>query len=441
VVCIGSRPADLEVWEATVRKKTATLAAVALAVAGNGAVTACSGSDEGSGESGEVSGTVTLWYLEDPRMEFLDAIKVGFEEKYPGTTVEMVEVPEDGYVTKVDTAVLAHKPPDVGFVYEPRWMKAGTVIDLDDTVAEYDVATDSFNQVAMSECELDGSLYCLGSLTGSVVLLYNKDLFDQAGVEYPSPDQPMTVDEFDEEARAIHEALPDVYGGVAGAPFWWASRAYTYSEDGTEIAGQVDDDSTMHMWDVLAEQARDGVQPLPEQTDLVLPADMLGAGDAAMAVTDFEYAANALEEAGYSWGAAPPPVEQEGDSSFVFVGTDKYGVFKDAENPTAARALVAYIATEGQRLRIEAADQPPLDQSLLDQWAGDDPSRQEVVAVLHSSTGGGIFVPGFWEVGAGMLDVFSQMANGEADADAIHEQASAWQDKLDRQWETWNDIG
>jgi multiple sugar transport system substrate-binding protein len=374
-------------------------------------------------------------------MEFLDAVKKGFEGKYPGTTVDMVEVPEDGYVTKVDTAVLAHKPPDVGFVYEPRWMKAGTVIDLDDTVAEYDVATDSFNQVAISECELDGSLYCLGSLTGSVVLLYNKDLFDEAGVEYPSADQPMTVDEFDEKARAIHEALPEVYGGVAGAPFWWASRAYTYSEDGTEIAGQVDDDPTTHMWDVLAELVRDGVQPLPEQTDLVSPADMLGAGDAAMAVTDFEYAANALEEAGSSWGAAPPPVEQAGDASFVFVGTDKYGVFKDAENPTTARALVAYIATEGQRLRIEAADQPPLDQSLLDQWAGEDPSRQEVVAVLHSSTGGGIFVPGFWEVGAGLLDVFSQMANGEADAEAIHEQASAWQDKLDQQWETWNDIG
>jgi len=422
-----------------VRNTKAVLAALALTA--SGAVTACSDSADSSAETdGEVTGTVTLWYLEDPRMEFLNAVKKGFEEEYPGTTVDMVEVPEDGYVTKVDTAVLAHQPPDVGFVYEPRWMKAGSVVDLTDAITEYDINTDNLNQVAISECELDGKYYCLGSLTGSVVLLYNKDLFDKAGVDYPAADTPMAIDDFDEKARAIHEALPDVFGGVAGAPFWWSNRLNTYSDDGKEIAGHVDDEATMHMWDVLASEARDGVQPLPEQTELVPAADMLGAGDAAMAVTDYEYAANALEAAGYKWGAAPPPVEQEGDPSFVFVGTDKYGVFKDAENPTAAKALVAYIATEGNRLRIEAADQPPLDQTMLEQWAGEDPSRQEVVDVLRSSTEPGLFIPGFWEVGAGLEDIFVRMANGEADASTLQDEAPSLQDKLDREWETWDGI-
>jgi ABC-type glycerol-3-phosphate transport system substrate-binding protein len=167
---------------------------------------------------------------------------------------------------------------------------------------------------------------------------------------------------------------------------------------------------------------------------------MLGAGDVAMAVTDYEYAANALEAAGYEWGAAPPPVEVAGDDAYAFVGTDKYGAFAGSDNPSTAKALVAYIGTEGNRLRVEVADQPPLDQTMLGTWAGDDTSRQEVVDVLHSSTVPSVFVPGLWEVGATLLDLFSQMANGEADASVLEDEAPAMQEKLDREWATWNDI-
>lgn len=414
---------------------------------------ACGGSDnagvdnpgvsDGSGAAtvaDEITGTVTMWYLEDPQPAFLEAVKAGFEAKYPGTTVEMTEVPEDGYVTKLDTALIAEQPPDVAFVYEPRWMKAGAVLPLSDTVSEYGIPTDRFNAVALSECELDGEIYCLGSLTGSVVLLYNKDLFDQAGVAYPSADTPMTIDEYDTMSRAL-AAGGDFYGSSAGAPFTWASRLTHFSSDGKTIGGVVDDAATVHFYDVLAKLAEDEVSPLPSESEIVSPADMLGAGDVAMAITDMEYAAIAMSQAGYRWGAAPPPVERAGDPSFVFVGTDKYGVFADGANPVAGQALVAFIATEGSRLRIDVSDQPPLDASLLEQWAGDDPGRQEVVQVLSTSTEPGLFVPGFWEVTAPLMDLYNQLASGEGDAEvAIPGITSDLQDRLDREWDTWGKI-
>jgi multiple sugar transport system substrate-binding protein len=410
-----------------------------------GALAACSGSGSGSSPSpsdsgAAVTGKVTLWHLEDPKPDWLNAVKKGFEAKYPGTTVDLVEVPEDGYVTKVDTAMLANKPPDVGFIYEPRWMKAGSILDLTSTIAQYNVPVNDFNKVAMSPCEMDGKVYCLGSLTGSVVLLYNKDLFDKAKVAYPPADRPMTIDEYAEKSRAITAALKDVKGSVAGAPITWASRANTYSADGKTIEGYVNDAPTMHAYEVLAKMCEDGVSPLPADTELVQPADMLGAGTVAMAVTDYEYAANALEKAGYKWGAAPPPVEQATDPTWVFVGTDQYGAFTKAANPTAAKALVAYIGNEGNQLRVDVADQPPLNQTLLGQWAKEDVSRKEVVAVLNTSTAPGLFVPGFWELAAPLMDQFSQMADGGAKASALNEEAPALQDKLNKEWETWNGI-
>ena len=94
-------------------------------------------------QDSSVSGTVTLWYLEDPEFTFLPALKAEFEAAYPGTTVELTEIPEDGFVTKVDTAILAGQPPDVAFVYEPRWIKAGAVMPLDEVIAEKGVKAKS----------------------------------------------------------------------------------------------------------------------------------------------------------------------------------------------------------------------------------------------------------------------------------------------------------
>jgi multiple sugar transport system substrate-binding protein len=403
-------------------------------------LSACSRLTNGA-DPNTIGGTVTLWYLEDPDHTFIDSVKAGFEAKYPGTTVELTEQPEDGFVTKVDTALLAHQPPDVAFIYEPRWMKGGAVMPLDDVIEENDIDTSNMNAVALSECEYEGSLYCLGSLTGSVMLIYNKDLFDQAGVAYPSADEPMTIDEYSSMARQLHAGLDGVWGAAAGAPFTWAGRTTHFSNDGRRIQGVVDDSATLHMYDVLTGLMRDKVSPTASESELVLPADMLGAGSVAMAITDMEYAAKSLEQGGYRWGAAPPPVEQAGDPSFVFVGTDKYGAFADAANPATAKALVAFIATEGNRIRAEQTDQPPLDASMLQSWAGADTARQEVVKVLSTSTEPGLFVPGFWEVTAGLLDIYAQAGAGEVDArQAIQGEAGFLQEKLDREWSTWEGI-
>ncbi|GAA1855992.1 ABC transporter substrate-binding protein [Asanoa iriomotensis] len=389
----------------------------------------------------QIGGTVTLWYLEDPVPEFLEAVKAGFEDKYPGTKVEMTEVPEDGFVTKIDTALLAKEPPDVAFIYESRWMKAGSVMKLDDVINAQGIDTANMNQVALSECELDGHLYCLGSLTGSVVLLYNKDLFDKAKVAYPPADKPMTIDEYDAMARQLQAALgKDVYGGSVGSPYTWAGRLTHFSEDGRKVDGFANDPSTLHLYDVLGKLSRDKVSPTAAEEELTPRHDLLGSGKAAMAVTDFEIGAKTLEAAGARWGAAPPPVEKAGDDSFVFVGTDKYGAFTDSKNPATAKALVAYIGTEGSKIRAEKTDQPPLDATMLQAWAGTNESRQEVVKVLSTSTKPGLFVPGFWEVTSTLSDIYAQILAGETDTSAIQKEAPELQKKLDREWETWENI-
>jgi multiple sugar transport system substrate-binding protein len=388
-----------------------------------------------------VGGTVSLWYLEDPDAAFMPAIKEKFEAKYPGTTVELTELPEDGFVAKIDTALLAQQPPDVSFIYESRWIKAGDIIPLEETIAQYGIDTSVMNQVALSECLYEGQLYCLGSLTGSVMLIYNKDLFDKAGVAYPSAEMPWTIDEYADAARKISASLDGVWGQTSFGVFAWADRHTHFSDDGKQTAGYVDDAPTIHMYEVLADLAKEGVSPVPSEGEFISAADLLAAGQVAMAITDTEYAAASLANAGYRWGVAPPPVEVAGDSPFVFVGTDKYGAFTDSKNSATARALVAFIATVGNELRVTVSDKPPLDSRLLPQWAGDDEGRKEAVKVLSLRSAPGLFVPGFWEVTAPIDSIGPQLMSGELEAEAaLKEQAPLMQERLDREWQTWNEI-
>ena len=68
--------------------------------------------------------TLDLWVFEGED-GILPAFKQGFESSHPNITLEVTLVPEDLYVTKLDTAFAAGSPPDVALMYEARWLKAG----------------------------------------------------------------------------------------------------------------------------------------------------------------------------------------------------------------------------------------------------------------------------------------------------------------------------
>ena len=143
--------------------------------------------------------------------------------------LEITEIPEDSYTTKVDTALAAGSPPDIGLVFEPRWIKAGRVLPLDDAIEAAAMDVSTLNQNALSGCLFEGSVYCLGSYVGSVMLFYNKELFDAAGVPYPSPTEPMSS-----------TSMPHSPPSSPSPTRTWSSGFGRVAEDAVLVAGPVD---------------------------------------------------------------------------------------------------------------------------------------------------------------------------------------------------------
>jgi multiple sugar transport system substrate-binding protein len=425
------------------RKRGRPVVLLALLALIAGACTGGGSSEQDDQGGGDV--TLSLWVFEGED-EFLPTLKEAFEAEHPGVTVDITLIPEESYVTKIDTALAAGSPPDIGYMYETRWMKAGKVLPLDDVIASNGIDVSNYTQSAFSYCVLEGKTYCLGSYTGAIMLFYNKAMFDEAGIPYPSSTEPMTVDEYADIATQLTKPTDDRstyrWGGFADVTTWWMDWRIMFNEEGTQVDGLVNDAPTVHLYDVLAGMVRDGISPSESDFQFFGDADLMATGQMAMTVNENISAPPELEKAGIDWGAAPAPVEQAGDLPWVSSWSDSWGVFNGSAHPEEAKAFVAFVGSEGNRLRAEAGGLP-LDTSVAEEtgWVGDSQGRAEILEVVKLARPA-IFLPAnIFSIDPPLWDLFGLIIEGDRTAQqAMDEAAPVMQDNLDRSWESWEQI-
>ena len=388
--------------------------------------------------------TLNIWVFEGENAVFDELIKT-FNTDNPNITVVVTDFPEADYTTKIDTALIAGEPPDLGFIYEPKWIKSGAFLALDDMVAKQGIKTADYNQGAWGrDCQLDGKLYCIGTYTGVILLFYNKDIFDKAGVAYPSATEPMTMDEYADMCAKLttkSDVLEKkIWGCDADIPIWWHDWRNFISPDGRKIDGYVNDAATVHSFEALLKLRTDGSVISATDSASMEGTDLLATGNLATTIVDNVVAIQTLEKAGLNWGAALVPVEQKGDKAWVTGWTDGYGVFSASKHPQEALSFLAYMATKGQEVRLGLGDLP-LNMTFADQWTGDSKGRQEAVNAIKLA-GPNLFVPGYWDTTGPLYDGFygAIIEDGRPVGEVLNELAPQMQETLDQAWETWDSI-
>jgi multiple sugar transport system substrate-binding protein len=391
--------------------------------------------------------TLNLWIFEGEG-EFLPKLIEEFQAKYPHINIQLTDIPEGEYVTKIDTALMAGDSPDLAYIYVPRWIKAGFFLPLDDAIASQGIDPNDYNVGAMSAgCLRDGHVYCLGTYTGAVLLFYNKDMLDAAGIPYPSATEPMTVDEYAEMVAKLTIPNDDiakrVWGGNMSSTFWWMDARTLFSEDGRTALGYVDDESTLHAYQVIADMNEQGNVINDAQAQQMASTDLLATGNLATSIIDNVVAVPQLEQAGMRWGVAVPPVEKAGDPPYIAMWSDSLGVFSNSEHPEEAKLFVTFLGTEGNRLRVETSGDLPLNMKLAEEidWAGDSEGRQELLAAVQTARPA-LFIPDFWTVVDPINEAFGglMLEDGLSAQEAFAETTPIIQEELDAAWETWDGI-
>ena len=153
--------------------------------------------------------TVVTW--DATTTPYLVAQKEAFEASHPGVTIEYVDVASQDYAVKTTTMLEGGDTSDVFMIKEIdnliNWQAQGFAAPLADFDKDYDYSGFKGTEVNYA---VDGVQYAIPFRSDFWVLFYNKDLFDAAGVEYPTND--MTWDAYAELAKKLTDKEKDIYG-------------------------------------------------------------------------------------------------------------------------------------------------------------------------------------------------------------------------------------
>ncbi|MFI9558404.1 ABC transporter substrate-binding protein [Nonomuraea endophytica] len=198
------------------RKIMATLVATALLA------TACSQGSATKAPTGE-GGKTTLRYFTfsaaPDHVKDLDAITAAFEKANPTIDVVVETAPYEQYFTKLQTSIAGGTAPDtfeLNYENFVTYAGAGSLLDLGAVAGDGD--SSAYAAESLNSFKHDGKQYALPASFSTVVLFYNKDLFEKAGIEPPTADWTWA----DEQAAA--EKLTDkkakVYGDYQPVQFF-----------------------------------------------------------------------------------------------------------------------------------------------------------------------------------------------------------------------------
>ena len=231
------------------KKRTKALLAWAAVLTMGVSVLASCGNKTASGDSAaagenKAEGKTTLYLAiwDEKQRPMMESLVEAYEKEHPDVTVEVQLTPYKGgeYWTKLEAAATGGKAPDVfwlNVLHTDSYVDGGILADLTDAIAKSDIK-DNFPESLVNNYVRDGKNYAVPKDFDTNALWYNKEIFDKAGVSYPTND--MTYEDLVAKAEELKKAgLPDgVYPFACPVDFqtWYyqtvfANGGWILSED------------------------------------------------------------------------------------------------------------------------------------------------------------------------------------------------------------------
>jgi multiple sugar transport system substrate-binding protein len=416
---------------------------LAAAIVMTAALSGCFGRGGGDADSNAIS----AWMFPQGDDEVaIRAIEAAFEAQNEGKDLEVIVYPEDEYQTKINTALVAGSPPDVAMIENRNWMKVGYVVELTEYLDDWGVSIDDFSPGGLArgavEADPTDGVYGIGTFLGGFPIVYNKALFDAANLDYPSLDESMTFAEYADLCRQLVQPSDDPTQTVYGCTMTPDPYNYypIYGPDGRTAQGHMNAPELAEAFEIGAALENEGVAPGGGILETITTTDLFAQGMVAMTFSDFS-AVPTYQEAELNFGMAPMIVA-EGQEDFVDTWTAPWGTFTESPHPEDALAFLEFVATEGQRVQMEATPDPPLSVTIAEEegYGDDDPIKAEFLQVLENARAGVFVPPGEenWDP-AEVLRLLT--VEGQTDAQPIlDEMAAAAQADLETVWARWETL-
>lgn len=158
----------------------------------------CGSKDSGSGDDGGSSDkktklTFSMW--SETQMPAMQAMIDAYEKENPNVEIELQSSSYKEYWTKIEASATGGTAPDVMWVnvlHIDSYTDAGILAELDDAIADGGLELEGNFPPALIDAYIrDGKQYAIPKDFDTNALFYNKEIFDKAGVAYPTDDWTM----------------------------------------------------------------------------------------------------------------------------------------------------------------------------------------------------------------------------------------------------------
>lgn len=383
----------------------AGIAAAALIVP----LAACGGSGNGGTATAEgipAKGTddgteITLWTRSPLERQAKNVVEA--YNKSHKNQVKLEIIPNDDMEGKVGGASQTDSLPDIlagDVVRIPYWASEGIFTDITKQIDGLDNKAD-LQQGHIEAGTVDGAEYTLPFITDVSVMVWNKNLYKEAGLD---PEQgPKSIDQFVEQAKKVAALNKD---GVAGSylagqsggalvfdlfPSVWADGESVMNKDGSEAT--LDNDSMKGVLDAYKELANttNGLGAgSKEETGAIWTAPFANGKIGVMPYPNTSTTAlfDAEKDGGFEVGVAPIPGTKEGKTS-TFLGGDAMGISKDSKHVAQAWNFLYWLMQSDAQKEVFAdqGDTASNIQTLKTAYKDADPRIQTINSVIIDGNG------------------------------------------------------
>jgi multiple sugar transport system substrate-binding protein len=401
-----------------------------------------SGSDEPVTLRLEVSLTPQELATFQPALQALD-------EAHPEWSIVLETTPQSGLVEKINTQLAGNDLPDVvrsPGLFVQQWIRQEAFLDLTDRVDRDRLDLDDFYPGPLEQFRWQGKLWGLPDTAAPDLVYYNKDMFDAAGLAYPTDDWT-----YEDMRRAALQLTLDVEGRTPADPGfdpeaiqqwgWNAGWTNLWQRHLVQAFGGdlcANDDCTQMIftspetiraaewWFSLAAQDHATLFDPYGGSQTGVPGDPFVAGKAAMGYNGF-FAVGQLNAAGsVNYDVVQPFLAVDGQR-YVSLSTNGYLISAQSEHPDQAWALV--LALLDPDFLDETWGQPghsvPARRSVADSVVNQDHTpvnQQAIVAAMEYARVFKPYTASAFEAYARTADLFAQASRGElSPQDAMHQ--------------------
>ena len=354
------------------RKNMRRNAALVMAGALVMGLTACGSSGNESNGDGKL--VFQIW--DAGQKAGMEKLTEAYMEEHPDVKIEVQATGWDEYWTKLEASATSNSMPDIFWMHSNQMYKYadnGILADCSDIVD-----ANSFSDISIANAEgSDGKVYGVPKDKDLVVLVYNKEIFDQAGVAYP--DDTWTWDNLTEASEKIYEQTGK-YGYMAYAHdqigYWnfvYQNGGEILNEDGTKA--EYTEKATSDAIKYYINLQNNDWCPTQEQFANTSATEQFFSGQGAMFFAgswDLANFCSTYTDMNGKWDVAVLPKcpnPESGDGRAVISNSVSYATAAEGKNKDTAMDFLKFLASEeGQKIQGESGVAIPAYNGLEDTW-------------------------------------------------------------------------